>query len=367
MRVLLAGGGTAGHINPAVAIAKTILAKEKDADILFVGTKKGMEHTLIPKEGFAIEYIKVEGMKGHKTMKNLVPALEFVFAIGASKRIIRHFSPDVVIGTGGYVCAPVVFAASRMKIPTLIHEQNVFPGSAIKLLARRADVTAISFAASTRYLKEAKEILLTGNPIRPGLLKADRAAARRELGVGDRTMILSFGGSLGAERINDVMTDYLALAGRDPTKYFYFATGTYWYDRVTAALKERGLDTLPNLKVVPYIHNMDTVLAAADLVIGRSGAITISELCALGKPSILIPSLNVTHNHQEYNARALVEKGAAAMILDPEFDAQRLKLEIDRMTSGDTLLQTGQNAYAMRKVRACEMIYEKMKKLTAKH
>lgn len=366
MRVLLAGGGTAGHINPAVAIAKTIQAKEKDAEILFVGTKKGMEHTLIPKEGFSIEYIKVEGMKGHKTIKNLVPAMEFVFAIGASKRIIRRFSPDVVIGTGGYVCAPVVFAASRMKLPTLIHEQNVFPGSAIKMLARRADVTAISFAASTRYLKEAKEILLTGNPIRPGLFNADRAAARKELAVGDKTMILSFGGSLGAERINDVVMEYLALVKNDASKYIYFATGTYWYDRVMATLKERGLDALPNVKIVPYIHNMDTVLAAADLVIGRSGAITISELCALGKPSILIPSLNVTHNHQEYNARALVEKGAAAMILDPEFDAPRLKLEIDRMTSGDTLAKTGQNAYEMRKVRACEMIYEKIKKMTAK-
>lgn len=365
MKVLLAGGGTAGHINPAVAIAKTILAHEKDAEIRFVGTKKGMESTLIPKEGFPIDYIRVEGMKGHKTIKNFIPAMEFVFAIGASKRIFHKFCPDVVIGTGGYVCAPVVYAACQKKIPTLIHEQNVFPGSAIKLLARRADVTAISFAASTRYLKEAKEILLTGNPIRPSLLKADRTAARRELRVGERTMILSFGGSLGAERINDVMMDYLQMAGNDPSKYIYFATGTYWYERVMNTLKERGLDTLPNLTVVPYIHNMDTVLAAADLVIGRAGAITISELCALGKPSILIPSLNVTHNHQEYNARALVEKGAAAMILDPEFTAQRLKQEIDRMTSGNTLAETGERARSMSKTRACDMIYEKIKKMTA--
>jgi len=361
LRIILAGGGTAGHINPAIAIANFIRLKDPDAQILFIGTEHGMERELIPREGYDITFIRVSGMKGKRNLKNLVPAAQFVLAIGACRRIIRRFRPDVVVGTGGYVCAPVVAAANSMHIPTLIHEQNVFPGSAIRMLAKRSDVTAISFGESARYLGDAKEILLTGNPIRPAVLQADRARARKELGLSDERYIVAFGGSLGAKRINEVMCDYIASIRHDTSVRLCFATGERGYQEVMNTLHERGLEHLGHVEVKKYIHNMDVALAAADLAICRSGAITVSELMALGVPSILIPSPNVTNNHQEYNARALADNGAAVMIAEKDFDVHSLERETKRLLDHPQILrETAEHAIAMSKTQATEMIYDKL-------
>lgn len=361
MRVILAGGGTAGHINPALAIADAIVQNDKDAQILFVGTQRGLESTLVPKKNYNIEYIDVEGMKARLTLKNIIAGIKYVSAISKCKRLIREFKPDVVVGTGGYVCAPVVAAANALKIPTIIHEQNVFPGNAIKMLAKKSTVTAISFAESTRYLADANEILLTGNPLRAEILNADRASAREELGLGTEKYIVIFGGSLGAKTINDVACDYIENYGNNKNIRICIATGKYGYEDVSARITK---EKYPNVEVKQYIHNMDKVLSAADLVVCRSGAITVSEICALGVPSILVPSPNVTRNHQEYNARALSDNGAAITILEKDFNMQSLKIAADSIISDAKASDNMRaKARAMGKFNAADMIYNKMVKI----
>lgn len=364
MRVILAGGGTAGHINPALAIADTIAQNKKNAEILFIGTKHGLESTLVPEKNYNIEYIDVQGMKGPLNIGNIVTAAKYITAVAKSKKIIRRFKPDAVIGTGGYVCAPVVAAANSMKIPTLIHEQNVFPGKTIKMLAKKSTVTAISFAESTRYLDDANEILLTGNPLRPEILKADRSSAREKLGLGDEKFIVVFGGSLGAKAINSVVCDYIEKYGSFNNMRMCIATGKYGYEYVSERI---GTDKYPNVEVKQYIHNMDEMMSAADLVVCRSGAITVSEICALGVPSILVPSPNVTHNHQEYNARALSDDGGAITILEKDFNAESLKSAVDSIIhNAEASDNMRTKARAMGRLNACDMIYSKICKIIRK-
>lgn len=364
MRVILAGGGTAGHINPALAIADTIAHNDKEAQILFVGTKRGLESTLVPKKNYDIKYIDVQGMKARLTPKNVVAVWKYVTAIAKCKKIIKKFRPDVVVGTGGYVCAPMVSAANALGIPTLIHEQNVFPGNAIKMLSKKSTVTAISFSESTRYIDTAREILLTGNPLRPEIVSADRNSARRELNIGNDKYIVVFGGSLGASAINNTVCDYIEKYGVPKGIRMCFATGKYGFEDVSARITS---EKYPNVEVKQYIHNMDTVLASADLVVCRSGAITVSEVCALGVPAILVPSPNVTRNHQEYNARALSDKGAAITILEKDFDADSLKSAADSIIKDDIYsdgIRT--KALAMAKTNAAEIIYDKLCKIIKK-
>lgn len=315
MKVLISGGGTAGHINPAIAIAKR-LQKEYNADILFVGKESGLEKTLVPKEGFDIKYIDVEGLVRKLTLKNIAVAAKYMRAISNAKKIIRAFAPDVVVGTGGYVCAPVLTAAHALKIPVLVHEQNVFPGMTVKMAARFADCVAISFEDTMRYVSEKakKACVLTGNPLRENMLELSYEAARRALGITDDTpFVVTVGGSLGAKTINQALVEILQM-DEDINFRLLGGTGQRFYDEVLQQVDKTKLDETK--KIVPYIYNMDQVLPAADLVIARSGAITVSELCALGRPAILIPSPNVTHNHQEYNAKSVQDRGAAVMICE---------------------------------------------------
>ncbi len=365
MRVILSGGGTGGHINPALSIAGYIRNIEKDSDILFVGTRRGLESTLVPRENFPIEYIDVEGLKTSLSFKNIKSLVKFARAISKCKKIIKKFKPDIVIGTGGYVCAPVVYAANAMGIPTIIHEQNVFPGSAIKFLSKKSSVTAISFDESRKYLDGAKEILTVGNPIRPAILEVNRNESRKKLGLTDEKFIVAFGGSLGAKKINDVVANYI-LELNDDTIRVCFATGDRDYDRIMQLLSGK-VKSSKNIDVRKYIHNMDQVLSAADLVISRSGAMTVSELCVLGRPSILIPSPNVTHNHQEYNARALSDIGAARIILEKDFDVDSLKREIETCLESEISLSSmSKKADSMKKTTAADMIYIKAKELIGK-
>lgn len=358
MNIILAGGGTAGHINPALAIANYIKENEKDVNILFVGVKKGLESKLVPDEGYNIKFINADGFKTSISIKNIKALTKFMMSTIKSLKIISDFKADFVIGTGGYVCAPIVFAAYLKKIPTLIHEQNVFPGSAVKFLSKFADVTATSFKESDDYLKSAKKILLTGNPIRPAILKSDREKARKELGLKDEKLIVSVGGSLGASKINGVMCDYIEKYADEKTKII-LASGEREYFIVSRKLE--GINK--NFEVKPYIHNMDIVMAAADVLICRSGAITLSEICALGKASILIPSPNVVNNHQEYNARALESEGAAIVMLEKNLSAQALNECICELINNDEKrINIENNAKKQAITNACETIYKEIKK-----
>ena len=365
MRVLLTGGGTAGHINPAIAIANYIKQQEPDSEFLFVGTEYGLEKELVPRCGYDIEFINVMGLKRSLSIENVKVFVNYIKSIKKSGEIVKKFRPDVVVGTGGYVCAPVVKAAHRQKIPTLIHEQNVFPGLAIKMLANDADVTAISFE-ETRSMIKAKNIVLTGNPLRPNLLQEhDAEVVRVQYGFDEKPIVLMFGGSLGAEKMNTALVEMLE---KDSIADFNLlaATGEKHYEKVMDSLKEKDIDPEKNkrVKVVPYIYNMEEIFSVADLVVGRAGAITVSEITAMGKASVLIPSPYVAHNHQEYNARYLEKNGAAKVVLESELSGETLSREILAvLTSRDAFEKMKKNSKNIGIADACSTIYSQIKKI----
>jgi UDP-N-acetylglucosamine--N-acetylmuramyl-(pentapeptide) pyrophosphoryl-undecaprenol N-acetylglucosamine transferase len=329
MKYIISGGGTGGHINPGIAIAKEILTNEPDAEILFVGTQRGLEGKLVPREGFDIEYIDVKGLRRKLSFDNFKTVGKLINSFGSIKEIFREFEPDAVIGTGGYVCFPVVFSAALKKIPTIIHEQNAFPGITNKILARYVDEVAISFEEARSRFKGKAKITLTGNPIRNDLFLLDRAKARENLGMAeDVPLVVIFGGSLGAEHINECVRDMINLHGDEISYNLILATGMKHFEKVMRYIKNPLPD---NIQIVPYIYNMGEVLAAADLAVTRGGAITISELSVLGVPSILVPSPFVAENHQEFNARALESKGAAVVILQNQLTHEILYGQIQKL------------------------------------
>lgn len=363
MRYIISGGGTGGHINPGIAIAKEILTNEPDAEILFVGTEKGLEGKLVPREGFDIKYIDVKGFRRKLSMDTFKTVGKLIKSFGSIKQILKEFEPDAVIGTGGYVCFPVVFSAALKKIPTIIHEQNAFPGVANKVLARYVDEVAISFEEARSRFKGKAKITLTGNPIRNDLFLLDRAKARENLGIAaDVPLVVIFGGSLGAEHINECVRDMINLHGKEITYNLILATGMKHYEKVMRYIKD---PLQGNIQVVPYIYNMGEVLAAADLAVTRGGAITISELAVLGVPAILIPSPFVAENHQEYNARALENKGAAVVILQSQLTHEILYGQIQKLIK-DKELRLKMTAAAKKSgiKNAAPAIYSLIKKAT---
>lgn len=322
MRVLIAGGGTAGHINPGIAIAKYIKEKQPDTEIVFVGTQRGLETKLVPREGFELKLIRVRGFKRKLSFDTLVAVKELFGSLSEAARVIKDFKPDIVIGTGGYVCGPVLFSAARKKIPTLVHEQNAFPGVTNRILSRFVKVVAISFKESEKFFGSAKKLVLTGNPIRKEMLDIDSAnIGKKSREVGGIPVVVVFGGSRGAEKINQTIADMIRNNLKETDCKIIFATGESQYQKIMKQLE--GVSN-KSLEVMPYIFDMANVMASADLVICRAGAITISELTALGVPSVMIPSPYVTANHQEHNARALEKQGAAEVILEKELDHKLL-------------------------------------------
>ncbi len=366
MRVLFAGGGTAGHINPALAIAGYVREKQPDAKILYVGCKGGMEERLVPQAGFDFVGIEVQGFRRSFTPKalgeNIVTVKKAVDAGKESKRIIREFRPDICIGTGGYVAGPVLRAAAKLGIPTLIHEQNAYPGITNKMLARHATRVMLAMPAAEKHFKGKCRFVNTGNPVRGEIISADRNACRAELGLDERPVILSFGGSLGADIINKSLADIIARSAKDGKYQHIHAYGQYgkWFPEL---LREKGadLDKAKNLDIREYINNMPTCLAAADVVIARAGAITLSEIQVKGKPAILIPSPNVAENHQFHNAMALVENNAAVMIEEKDLTPEKLTEEIDKLASDPARLKEySENAKKMAVSDASQRIYSVM-------
>ena len=325
MRVVISGGGTAGHINPALSIAKKIREKEPESEILYVGTPKGMENSLVTREGFPIRHVDVMGFKRKITLENVKVAWKAFRAVPSAKKILKEFRPDVVIGTGGYVCWPVLQAAAKMKIPTLIHEQNAIPGLTTTKLSRVVDRVCVSFEESREAFPCDKgKIVLTGNPVDPAVGKLDRSAARRELGV-FVPFILSYGGSLGARAVNEaafaLARDYCA---KNPV-FHTMAVGKREYDAWKQKADETGVCRFGNVKLCDYIYDMPRQMTAADLVICRAGAITLAELSLIGTPAILIPSPNVTNNHQYKNAAVFRDRGAAVLIEEKDLTPENLQ------------------------------------------
>lgn len=350
MRIVFAAGGTGGHINPALAAAGEIREKHPDAEILFIGTKDKMESRLVPKAGFDFRTISISGFQRkisiQNIFKNISTLRRLAFSGMAVRKILNDFGPDVVVGFGGYVSGPVVRTAAKMGIKTAIHEQNAFPGVTNKMLAKVADAVMLTVPEAEKYLDCKNPPIVTGLPVRSEILRADRDFARAELGLDDKPVIFSCGGSLGAKTVNEAMVGLIASLYKEDNCHFIHGYGQYgeWFPD---ALKEKGVDVenAKNIDAREYIYDMDKCLAAADIIISRSGASTLSEIEAVGKASILIPSPNVAENHQYHNAMTLVNANAARVIEEKELTDEKLLSVVRELLDDKSLRDTmGANA-----------------------
>lgn len=322
MRVLMTGGGTGGHVNPALAIANTIKQNDPDAEIAYVGTKRGIETKLVPRAGYPMYYVEVQGIRRSLSPKNLKAAYLALTSPYKARAIIEEFKPDIVIGTGGYVCWPVMKAAADMGIPTALHESNAIAGIAVKMLQKSVDRIYLNFEKTGETLTCQKEKLLkVGNPVMGGFSSLTREEARQALGIPDKYkyVILSYAGSMGAEKVNDAVLALMReFTSKHPEVYHIHATGSIEHELCTTQFREMGLDKFENIELCEYIYDMPTKMAAADLTINRAGAMTVSELAITGKAAIFIPSPNVAENHQYKNARVLYDAGAAKLFEESE-------------------------------------------------
>lgn len=341
LKVLLAGGGTAGHINPALAIASIIKEHIPDAEFLYAGTPKGMESRLVPKAGYDFAPIKVSGFQRKLTPQNILRNIKTVAYLTTAghraKQIIKEFQPDIVIGTGGYVSGPIVLKAADMGIKTAIHEQNAYPGVTTRLLSKRVDEVMLTVEEAKEYLDKDISYTVTGLPVRKGFCTMTKQQAKKELGIPENELcILSYGGSLGAGRINETVAELMEWEvknGKEVTHIHSY--GGMGKDTFLQDIASRGVDYENNsrIRVKEYIDNMPVCMAAADLVICRSGANTLSELEALGRASILIPSPNVAGNHQYHNAMVLGKAGAAVVIEEKNLSGSVLIEKVSSLCS----------------------------------
>lgn len=330
MNLIFTCGGTAGHINPAIAVANTIRERHPDANILFIGATGHMEETLVPKAGFQLKCLPGSGLSRGKSLaavkKNLYAVKCVLDAVAQCKKIFRQFQPDVVIGTGGYASFPALYAAQSMKIPTCVHESNAVPGVTTKLAANKASRVLVAFEESVAHYKHPEKVEVVGMPVRKEFIFDIRESARKELGLTGYVVVSAFG-SQGAKVMNETVADMMALEQKDnfPFQHIH-ATGSFGKDWMPQRVKDNGVDweNCPALDIREYIYNMPTVMAAADVVIGRAGSATCNEIAASGTPCVLIPSPNVTNNHQEKNARVLEAGGGAVVLLEKECTPQRL-------------------------------------------
>lgn len=334
MKVLLAGGGTGGHIYPALTIARGLQARVPDCEILFIGTRQGLERDIIPKEGFPFHTIDIQGMPRKLSWDILLTIGKLFKALEQSRRILRTFRPDIVVGTGGYVCGPVVFMAGLLGIPTVIQEQNVIPGITNKILARFARLVLLGFPEAARHFYKGARIAVPGNPVRPDILAASRDCGIRAFGFNpQKRTVLVAGGSRGARTINEAMLQVYRDFAEEEDVQILHVTGHSEYESLKAKAKQYGIDFHKhgNIILAPYLYNMPEAMAAADLIVYRAGAIGLAEIAVRGLPAILIPYPYAAENHQEYNARLVEEKGAAVVITDKELTGEILSQTIRRL------------------------------------
>ena len=368
MRIVVTGGGTGGHINPAIAIANEIKSRDKKNEILFIGTKKGLETRLVPEAGFDIEFVNVEGLKGKGKLKNIPVLTKFSFGIVKCISIIRKFKPDAVVGTGGYVSAPAVLAASSLKIPAVIHEQNAIAGKTSKLLSKYAKRVCVTFD-NKELLGCPEKTVVTGNPVRDAFKSVNGTASRKELALSEELpLIVCVSGSLGAQKINDCIIDFISTHHKEKKYNIVVVTGDFYYESVLSKLKENGVDTEDgHIFIKNYVNNVEKYLSAADLVISRSGATFLSEIAYLGKPSILIPSPNVAENHQELNADIFAKNDAAIKISEEFLTKEVFENTLTDLISDKYKLNVmGHNARNISIVNSAELIVDEIEKMIKK-
>lgn len=366
MKAVFTCGGTGGHINPALAVARVLLERRPDSEILFVGAEDGMEATLVPREGFRLETLQISSymrsLKPSAIRHNVRAALSIRRALKKADRIIRDFQPDVILGTGGYASYPMLHEGARLGIPTAVHESNAVPGLATKMVADKVDRILVSFADSRSAYRDPSRVIAVGMPVREEFVFTRRADARRALGLNEKTpMIVSAWGSLGAREMNKKIAQFMKLECEQDCWRHIHATGSFGWRWMPDYVREQGVDLAaqPRIEMREYIYDMPQVLAAADLIICRAGAATIAEVCASGTPCIMVPSPNVTGNHQEKNARVLERSGAAAVVREADCDGKSL-YETAKSILSDAGRMRAMRASArdMAVVDAAERIYQ---------
>lgn len=338
MNVIFTCGGTGGHINPAIAVANILRERHPNANILFIGAKGHMEEQLVPKAGFQLKCLTISGMSRGKSIgaitKNLKTVAHTVKAVNECKKIIKEFGADVIIGTGGYACFPALMAGTLMKIPTCVHESNAMPGLTTRLLADRVDRMLVCFPESAGRYKHPEKVETVGMPIRREFIYTDKAAARKELGIGEEPLVVSAFGSLGAKKMNETVAEMFQLEQEAgfPFRHIH-ATGKFGWEWMPEKVASYGVDlkNCQSIEMKEYIYNMPTLMAAADVIISRAGASSCNEIAASGTPAILIPSPNVTDNHQEKNARVLSDRGGAVLMLEKDCSAKALYDEVQSL------------------------------------
>ncbi|SCX88681.1 undecaprenyldiphospho-muramoylpentapeptide beta-N-acetylglucosaminyltransferase [Alkaliphilus peptidifermentans] len=362
MKIVISGGGTGGHIYPAIAIANKIKENNSSAEILFIGTREGLESDVVPQAGFKMEYITISYLKRKLSFHNVKTGFKLMKGLWEARRILRVFKPDIVIGTGGFVCGPVLYAATRMGLKTMIHEQNVFPGLTNRILSRYVDRILLSFEDAKKYFKYDNKIIVTGNPIRDDFTRVTEAEAKAIYrSEGNKALVLIVGGSGGSSKLNNAVLSILENTNNFDFQLLW-ATGKNHYSRVIEAIQNKNI--LNNHKIIPYINNMPHAIKACDLIVCSAGAITIAEVTAAAKPSILIPKAHTAENHQEYNAEALDKIGAAVMIKENELSAETLLNHINNILNNKKLLESMKKAsFTSAKIDAVEQIYREILKL----
>ncbi len=364
MRVILTGGGSGGHIYPAIAIGDKIKEMEPETEFLYIGNEIGIEKDIVPGTGYPFRMVEARWFERNPS-EILKTGIVTLRGSNEALRIMKEFRPDAVIGTGGYACVPVIHAGHRYHARCFLHEQNVYPGVANRFLERYADRVFLGFSAASSYFRQPEKHRVVGNPVRSAFFDVSREEARKRLGVNPgEFMVFTFAGSQGADDMTEVCYHLMkSLNGREGIR-MVFVTGTIYYPEVTGRIEEEGLKLEENISVKDYIQDMENYLNAADLVIGRAGALSVAEICVTGTPSVLVPSPNVTGNHQYYNAKEMSDRGAAILIEEKDFTPELAEEEIYRlMNDPEKVRGMGEAALNCAPVDTTGKIYREIKEV----
>ena len=369
MRVIIAAAGTAGHINPGLAIANKIKEEEANSEIIFLGTQRGLENDLVPRAGYELKTIEAYGFSKKISLENFRKMYKTIKGFKEAKEIVKQFKPDIVIGTGGYICGAAIIAAKKYNIPTILHESNSFPGKAVKMLSKKTDTILISFEDARSRIKNCKNIVFTGTPTK--VKKQNYTDLKKQEIIhslnldNTKPMVLIFGGSQGAQRINEAVID-IVKNNLNSEYQIIWSTGPKQYDIIKQILNKNNIeiDKIRNTKILPYIYNMEEIENVVDVIVSRSGAMTIAEISNLGKPSILIPLPNVSNNHQMYNAKVLEKVEACKIITNEKLNGDLLNNTIKSIVLDKKVCEKmGKNALKISTNDVEDKIYKEIKKL----
>jgi len=362
MKVLITGGGTGGHVYPALSIADELKKKYNKIEILFVGTSRGLESDVVPKAGYDFKTVEVKGFRRKLSFDTLKTFGVMFKGYHQAGKIIKQFKPDIIVGTGGYVAGPVMMQGVMRGIKTIVHEQNAIPGVTVKILSKFVNKVILSYEESEKYFKKKEHLEVAGNPVRNAFGHLDKEACRKKLGI-DKPCLFSVGGSGGAMCINDAAMEVIEKYNGKDVQVIH-VTGKRYYDEFMARLSEKNIELEDNIKVMKYVYNMPEYMVAADLMISRSGALSLSEIALVGIPSILIPSPNVAHNHQEYNAKVYEKHGAAIMLKESEIKENTIYQVVEEhLFNKDHLETMSLNAKGLAKPEATKNIVESIRGL----